>query len=419
MSRRVSPRSSRARILAAALAALVVAALAVIVLSPDQPGPVASAADERDYFAAETLERGRDYRAQTRLLGLLGLVVELAALAVLAAGRPRRFRRLLERLGSRPLLGAAAAGALLSIGLALVGLPIRIVGHELAVDVGLSVQSIGGWLFDRIRGAGIGALYAAAGALLLIVLQRRLPRAWWLAGAGVVVAFAVTISFLAPVVLAPIFNDFEPLPEGPQRAQVLELAEQAEVDIGEVYRVDASSRRTSLNAYVSGVGATRRVVLFDNLLDATDGPALRSVVAHELGHAKLRDIPRGLLFVALVAPFGMLFVREAGAAIAARTGTGPGRVAAIPAYALALAIASFALGIAGNALSRAVEERADRFAIELTDDPDGLVALQIATGEANLSDPDPPAWSQLLFATHPAKADRLGLAEAYGAKPPG
>ncbi len=418
MSWRASPRSGRARIVAAGLAALVVAALAVVVLSPEQPGPEAGVADERDYFDAETLDRGRDYRSQTRWLGLLGIVVEFAVLGLLAAGRPRRFRVLLERLGSRPLLGAAAAGALLSATLALAALPLGIWRLELAVDVGLSVQSIGGWLFDRVRGIGIGALYAAAGGLLLVFLQRRLPRGWWLAGAGVVLTFAVAVSFLAPIVLAPIFNDFEPLPEGPEREQVLDLAERADVDVGEVYGVDASSRRTSLNAYVAGVGSTRRVVLYDNLLEATDGPALRSVVAHELGHVAQNDIPRGLLFVALVAPFGMLFVREAGAALAARTGTGPGQVAALPAYALALTVATFTLGIAGNVLSRTVEERADRFALELTADPDGLVALQTTTGERNLSDPDPPQWSQLLFGSHPTKVQRLGIAEAYGAELP-
>ena len=113
----------------------------------------------------------------------------------------------------------------------------------------------------------------------------------------------------------------------------------------------------------------------------------------------------------------MLFVREAGAALAARSGAGPGQVAALPAYALALAIATLVLGIAGNQLSRAVEERADRFALELTDDPAGLIDLQQQLSERNLRDPEPPRWSRLLFATHPSTVERIGVAEGYRKAP--
>ncbi|MGB6425747.1 MAG: M48 family peptidase [Solirubrobacterales bacterium] len=417
MSRRVSLRSRRARIIAAALGAVVVAELAVWALSPEQPGPAAVAVDALDYLDAGRLQQALEFRAETRVLGLLGIALELAALGLVTLGRPRFARRLLRRFEARPLLGAAAAGGLLSLSLAVLALPLGIWAQQLAVDVGLSVQSLGGWLFDRARSAGIAALYAAVGALLLILLQRRLPRAWWLAASGVVVSFAAIVTFLTPVVLAPIFNDFERLPDGPERSQVLSLADRAGVEIGDVYRVDASSRRTSLNAYVSGIGSTRRVVLYDNLLDATEGPALRSVVAHELGHVKANDIGRGLLFVALITPVGMLFVREAGAALAARSGAGPGQVAALPAYALALTIATLVLGIAGNQLSRAVEERADRFALELTDDPAGLIDLQQQLAERNLRDPEPPRWSRLLFATHPSTVERIGVAEGYREAP--
>ena len=417
MSRRVSLRSRRARIIAAALGAVVVAELAVWALSPEQPGPAAVAVDALDYLDAGRLQQALEFRAETRVLGLLGIALELAALGLLTLGRPRFAGRWLRRFEARPLLGAAAAGGLLSLSLAVLALPLGIWAQQLAVDVGLSVQSLGGWLFDRARSAGIAALYAAVGALLLILLQRRLPRAWWLAASGVVVSFAAIVTFLTPVVLAPIFNDFDRLPDSRERSQVLSLADRAGVEIGDVYRVDASSRRTSLNAYVSGIGSTRRVVLYDNLLDATEGPALRSVVAHELGHVKANDIGRGLLFVALITPVGMLFVREAGAALAARSGAGPGQVAALPAYALALAIATLVLGIVGNQLSRAVEERADRFALELTDDPAGLIDLQQQLAERNLSDPEPPRWSRLLFATHPSTVERIGVAEGYREAP--
>ncbi len=419
MDGRVGLRSDGARILATVLLTLAVAEVAVWLLSPSQPGPAAGLAVAADYLDPGRLAVAVDYRADLRIASVLGLALEFGALTAIALVLPRRGQPLLGRLRERPLLGAAAVGAGISVALALLDLPLGLWVHERAVDVGLSVQNAGGWLFDRARSIAIGALYAAVGALLLILLQRRLPRAWWAAGAGIVVAFAVAVSYLAPILIAPIFNDFEPVPEGRERDDVIELADRAGVEVGEVYRVDASSRGTSLNAYIAGIGSTRRVVLYDNLIDAAERPAFRSVVAHELSHQSQRDIPRGLLFVLVVAPAGMLFVREAGGAIARRSGTAPGELGAIPAYALAISLASLALGLVGNQLSRAVEERADRFAVELTMEPQGLAQLQTQTANRNLSDPDPPGWWQILFSTHPSKVERLGIAEAYGAEPPG
>jgi STE24 endopeptidase len=416
MNRRVWLRTPGARIVAVGVAAILIAELAVVVLSPAQPGPQAAPVDPADYLAPAQIEQGQSYRSDTRVLLLIGLGVEFGALALFALALPRRARDRLASFEHRPLLGAAATGAALSVALAVLALPVGLVAHELAVDVGLSVQSAASWLFDRARSIAIGALYAAAGALLLVLLQRRLPRGWWIAGAGVIVSFAIVVSFLAPVAIAPIFNDFEPLEDGPLRSDVLELAERADVEVGEVYSVDASRRRTSLNAYIGGLGSTRRVVLYDNLIEASDRGPLLSVVAHELAHVKQNDIPRGILFVAIVAPLGMLFVRELGGSTARRVGTRPGRVAAIPAYALAISIASLALGLIGNQLSRAVEERADRFAIELTERPDALIEQRVTSARRNVSDPDPPGWYSALFGSHPSTVQRIGIAEAYSAE---
>ena len=216
------------------------------------------------------------------------------------------------------------------------------------------------------------------------------------------------------MVLAPIFNKFEALPEGSRaRADVLELGREAGVDIGEVYRIDASRRGTSLNAYVDGIGSSKRVVLYDNLLRTAERPELRSVVAHELGHVAHDDIRRGLPYVAIVAPLGLLFARELALAIARRRGVDPASPAAVPIYLLALTLAAFVLNLPGNQLSRQVEATADQFALELTHDPQALIALQVELARTNLSDPDPPGWYATLLGTHPTTVRRIGAALAY------
>jgi STE24 endopeptidase len=170
---------------------------------------------------------------------------------------------------------------------------------------------------------------------------------------------------------------------------------------------------TALNAYVDGIGASKRVVLYDNLLESANRPELRSIVAHELGHVAHDDIRRGLLYVAIVAPFGLLFSRELAVGIAARTEADLRLPAAVPAYLLAVSLAAFVLNIPGNQLSRKVEASADNFALELTNDPAALIDVQVRLARTNVSDPDPPSAFSAVFATHPSTVERIGAALAY------
>ncbi len=241
-----------------------------------------------------------------------------------------------------------------------------------------------------------------------IALIRRFPANWWIPAAAVVTCFAVIALYLSPVLIDPLFNRFEPLPPGKLRSEVMRLADRAGVDVGEVYRVDASRRTTAINAYVGGLGHTKRVVLYDNLIEDYPERQVRSVVAHELGHVKNSDVPKGLLWVAIVALPGMLLVRRLTEAIGGRSG-GP---ASLPALALSLGVVSFGLTCAGNTLSRPVEARADSYALELTGDPQAFIALERSLALRNLGDPDPPALFHTLFGTHPTTVERIGFGEA-------
>ena len=301
-------------------------------------------------------------------------------------------------------------------------LPVSAISRERAKDVGLVTQSWTGWLGDVAKGIAIEIVIVGAGGALLVFLMRRFGRRWWAPAAALAVAFGVLMNYAGPIVLDPLFNKFKPLPPGELRSDVIEMAEEAGVKVGEVYEMDASRRTTAANAYVAGLGSTKRVVLYDTLLRDFTPEEVRLVVAHELGHVHRRDVPRGLLYLAVVAPFGMFAV----ARLSERWAPSGGPLA-VPAVGLALAIMVPALTMISNQLSRQVEARADRYSLELTDAPDALIGFQQRIVEQNVSDPEPPRWVSFLLGTHPTAMDRIGQAlavrdrdrEARGGEPRG
>ena len=378
---------------------------AVLVLRPRDgvltPAPVKA----QSYFSPAQIDRARDFRRpQLWLYG--GVVLVQGGLLVWLVARPPR--RLMGRF-RRPVLGAAAAGALLAVALEAAPLPIQVVMRERAKDVGLVTQSYAGWAGDIAKSWAIGAVLAGAGAALAVALMRRLPRSWWFPGAVAVVGFGAASVYAGPVVLDPLFNRFDELPAGRTRDDVLELARRAGLDVGDVFVVDASRRTTAANAYVTGVGSTKRVVLYDTLLDNFTRDELRLVVAHELGHVHYKDVRNGLLFLALVSPFALLAVRES---VRLMSPGAPGP-ATIPALALSLSLVAVPVTVLSNQLSRRIEARADSYSLALTGQPDAFIAFEKRIVARNVSDPDPPDWQTWLLSTHPPAIERIGIAEAY------
>ena len=394
---------------------LVLGAVAFVVLAwtlipwHPYPGGALDLPDERDVFTPEELERMLAYSGTARWISRASLVVSLVVACVL--GFTSLGRRLVARLRGPWLLRVVLAVAVVTLLGWIATLPFGIAIHRLQMRYGLSRQAWGPWLGDSLLNQVVGIVTTSV-ALLALFACIRLSRRWWPAVAAALVAALVVVgSFVYPVVIEPLFNEFEPLPRGQFRTEVMAIAEREGVELDDVLVVDASRRTTSLNAYVTGFGSTRRVVLYDNLVDSQRGAAARgavlSVVAHELAHAKHDDVLVGTVIGAAgaVAGVGLL-----GLLLSYRRQDEYATPEAVPMLMAVFALASVLAMPIQNGLSRHVEARADVDALHATGDLESFIRLQHDLGARSLSDPSPQAWSQWWFGSHPTTLQRIAIA---------
>lgn len=388
--------------------AFVVLAWALIPWHP-YPGGALDLPDERDVFTPEELERMLAYSGTARWISRASLLVSLIVACVL--GFTSLGRRLVARLPGPWLLRVVLAVAVVTLLGWIATLPFGVAIHRLQMRYGLSRQAWGPWLGDSLLNQVVGIVTTSV-ALLALFACIRLGRRWWPAVAAALVAALVVVgSFIYPVVIEPLFNDFESLPRGQFRTEVMAIAEREGVELDDVLVVDASRRTTSLNAYVTGFGSTRRVVLYDNLVDSQRGAAARgavlSVVAHELAHAKHDDVLVGTVIGAAgaVAGVGLL-----GLLLSYRRQDEYATPEAVPMLMAVFALASVLAMPIQNGLSRHVEARADVEALHATGDLESFTRLQHDLGARSLSDPSPQAWSQWWFGSHPTTLQRIAIA---------
>ncbi|HEX2059052.1 MAG TPA: M48 family metallopeptidase [Actinomycetota bacterium] len=387
---------------------------------PADPGPLDPSLGSS--FTDEEVARHAAYRGPGYLSFGLGVVVQVVALAILARGPWARVVESLEgRIGAWPLR-ALVAGAVVALILTLAALPLAFLrGYVIEHAWGLSTQELPGWIADQLKGAAVGAVTAAIAAAVFFAAVRWQPRAWWVVGWAAFTGLTAIMFFLWPVVVAPLFNRFTPLEPGPLNDRVRDLAAAADVPVDDVLVADASRRTTAENAYVAGLGETKRLVLYDTLIAAGTDQQTAFVVAHELGHQKQNHVWKNLAIASagLLAAFaflGWLGGREAfwrwGLA------AGPGDLRALP----LLVLLSIALTLAGSPveawLSRRFESEADRVAIRITRDPEAAVSSFRRLAFSNLADLDPPALAVAAFYSHPPIPDRIDAVLATAGERP-
>jgi STE24 endopeptidase len=357
-------------------------------------------------FSPDERARARAYHGPLYLALIVDVALGAGLLAALAWSPLGRW--LYSPLDSLSPAAAAAAYAALVVVLSnVVGMPLGFWrGWWRERRWGFSTQSAGGWLVDRTKGLAVSIVLGAAAWAAAVSLARALP-GWWVLPAGAALALAVLfLSFVAPVVLEPLFNRFRPLDQEELAAELRALADRAGVPVRDVLVADASRRTTKVNAYVSGIGRTRRVVVFDTLLGAADDGAVRVVVAHELGHRRDRHVAQ------------LTVLAMAGAVVAVAVlwtvlGTRMAQPQTLPEALLLLLGLELAVLPAGAWFSRRLERAADRSSLELTEDPAAFARAHTELARRNLSDLDPPRPVYLFLFSHPTPPERLAAGHAW------
>jgi Zn-dependent protease with chaperone function len=415
--RAMSPRGWAIISLVVLVAALVVVAAFRVPWSAP-PAPRADQLDALRSLPADAVARGREFRAALRV-GTYGSLL-IGLLIALVLGLTPLGARIVETVG-RPFGGNWVAQAVLG-GFALVAvgelvtLPLAAWRETVLRRYGLSTQTWSSWTIDLLKGYAVAAVIGTVTLLGFYGVARLFPNWWWAAAAGGAAALTVLFSFVFPVLVEPIFNRFTPMPDGELRTSLMALAERDGVPVRDVLVADASRRTTALNAYVSGLGPTRRIVVYDTLLREAPLAEVEAVVAHELGHAKDQDVLTGTIVGALGAAAAVCVIFLLGSWTGLLRRAGVESIAEPRSIALLLAVTAVA-GLAAAPLqslvSRRIEARADAHALALTNNPSTVERMEERLATTNLADVDPPRFEYLMFASHPSVVERMAAARAY------
>jgi STE24 endopeptidase len=370
-------------------------------------------ADPQEWFDPEELERGRAYNRPLDRLKLARTVIAAAVMVAFVAGQ----------VGPRLVEATDIEGWVWQLLLVVVALeastllyaPWFDAHRELVHDKRweLSNQTMRGFLVDQLKGLLVGLVITA----LLVVPLYAVIRAtdlWWFHGWLIFSAFTVLFGLLYPVVIAPLFNTFTPLADEELAGRIRRVAERADLDVSEVLVADASRRSRAGNAYVAGLGRTRRVVIFDTILDWPP-ELIEQVVAHELGHWRHAHLRRKLpvLIGAQLVMFLLTWLALRWSFLLDVAGVDSAAdPASLPLFLAVFPLGFVLVGLVSGWLSRVDERQADLHALAVLDDPDAFGRLFRQLADTNKADLDPGLWKRL-HASHPPIAERLAMGRAW------
>jgi len=400
-------------------------------LAPQQPAPQMQEPHNqvKTYtLPPEKLAKAIDYARARNWLHFIGFGYSVAVLAGLLAWRAApRFRNWAQAASRRRIVQAYIFVPLLILATDGLGLPLSIYGQHLSLKYGQSIQSWGSWSWDWAKGELIGFLIMGFVVWILYGVIRRSVRRWWFYFWLATIPIVVFLLFIEPVAIEPLFYKFEPL-LGKQPALVAQIDKVVargglSIPHERMFEMKASEKLNSLNAYVAGIGASKRVVVWDTTLQKMTGDQTLFVFGHEMGHYVLGHIFLSIVAICLLLLVSLYAGYHAMTRMTARWGgrwgiTGVDDWASLPLLMLTMTVLSFAAEPMTNSFSRMLEHNADVYGLEVIhgivpDAPQAAAQAFQILGEVSLSDPNPSPFIEFWLYDHPAVSDRVRFAAEY------
>ena len=334
---------------------------------------------------------------------------------LIASGAALRLRAMLtDAPGSSPLVAVGFVAALTflhEIG----ALPIGFVsGFLLERRYGLSHEPLGVWLGDQVKSLLLTLLIGGGAVWILYFFIERFHSGWWLPAGAVFVLLAIGLARLTPVLILPLFFRIKPLEQESLRSRLMALAERAGARVLGAYEWGLAARSRRANAALAGIGATRRILVSDTMLQDYSEDEIEVVLAHELAHHVNGDIWKAIALESLTILVAFLAASQVlRVAVPALGLAGPADIAGLPVILLVCGVIMLAVRPAMFALSRSCERNADRFALELTRNPAAFVSAMRRLGAQNMAEDEPSRFIQWLFYSHPPFRERIAAAQSF------
>src|SRR5687768_2540001 len=402
---------------ALALTAVTIAA-AVVVSMTAQPRQAPRPDEDKRFEVQITDEMVRHSRIRD-VLYFVGTAWGIGIMALLLVTRAsRKIREAAERVTKKPFLRAMVYIALFTIVVAVIDFPLSYYsGFTVPHQFDLTDQTFGAWMLDQLKEVAVGLVIGAIVGALALLAIRRFKRWWlpmWLGSIPLILLMVV----VQPVILDPLFNKFEPLKNAQLRQKLLDLASRAGIEGGRVYQVDKSKQTKTLNAYVNGIGPTKRIVMWDTLLAEMTEDEVLAVMGHEMAHYVLNHMWKGLGFSLSLSFFGFFLAQQIHDRGLRRWGprwgiSAPGDPASIPWLLLILFAGAFLISPVAAAFSRHLEHQADVFSLELTHLNEPMAAAFVKLAENSKRDPSPHPFIEFWRYSHPPIAKRIPFSLTY------
>ncbi|WIY62301.1 M48 family metallopeptidase [Bacillus arachidis] len=378
-----------------------------------------TSADPQTFMDAKELTLSQDYSRVKNLLFFLATPLEwIILLFVLVLGVSNRFEKWSKETTKVRVIQVAIYLFYLSLLTTALTLPLQWMGHQISIDYGISTQSTASWIKDHVIDFWVNYIMMFLVVSVLLGLIHKFPKRWWLAGWALSVPFTIFLTFVQPVVIDPLYNDFSTLQNKELEEKILSLADQADIPANHVYEVNMSEKTNALNAYVTGIGLNSRIVLWNTTLQQLKDKEILFIMAHEMGHYVMKHIYWGVASYIVLTFVGMYLISRIINMCLRKWGdtlrlSKVACLSIIPLFFLISSVLSFAVSPLSNYVSRIEERAADQYALDMTKDGKSGVKTFQYLSKTSLSQVNPPALVKFFLYTHPPIFERIHAFEQY------